>query len=77
MNVVLKEPAAVVVTVVGEVATPVPSYFIVIVEDGEKPVPVAVIVDPTVPLVELSASEVVMEKVAEAEFEDVSAAVTV
>lgn len=76
-NVALNEPVVVVVTVVGEVVTVVPSYLIVIVEEAAYPVPVAVTVDPTVPLVGISPTDVVMLKVAEAEFDEVSPAVMV
>ncbi len=76
VNAALKEPAVELVIVTGEVESVVPSYLIVIVEVAAKPVPDAVTVVPTVPLVGLRAREVSMLKFAVAEFDDGSVAVT-
>ncbi len=77
VNVALNAPAVDVVTVAGEVVTVVPSYLMVMVEEAAKPVPVTVMVAPTLPLAGLSVMEEIMLKVAVAEWEDASVAVTV
>ena len=77
LNVAVKEPVAVVVIVAGEVVTVAPLNLIVTVDVPEKPVPVTVTVDPTVPLAGLRESVVFMVNVAEPESDWVSAAVTV
>ena len=73
----LKDPIVEEATVVGDVATIVPSYLTVIVEEAAKPVPDTVIVVPTAPPVGLRVMEALTENVADAEFEDASVAVTV
>jgi len=77
VNVALNAPAVDVVTVAGEVVTVVPSYLMVMVEEAAKPVPVTVMVAPTLPLAGLSVMEEIMLKVAVAEWEDASVTVTV
>src|SRR6266571_7105376 len=77
VKVALNAPAVDVVTVAGEVVTVVPSYLMVMVEEAAKPVPVTVMVAPTLPLAGLSVMEEIMLKVAVAEWEDASVAVTV
>jgi len=77
VKVALNAPAVDVVTVVGEVVTVVPSYLMVMVEEAAKPVPVTVMVAPTLPLAGLSVMEEIMLKVAVAEWEDASVTVTV
>jgi len=77
VNVALNAPAVDVVTVAGEVVTVVPSYLMVMVEEAAKPVPVTVMVAPTLPLAGLSVMEEIMLKVAVAEWEEASVTVTV
>ena len=76
-KVALKDPIVDVATVVGEVVTADPSYLIVIVDEAAKPVPATVTVAPTGPLVGPRVMDAVTEKIAEAELEDASFAVTV
>ncbi len=77
VKVALNEPMVEEATVVGDVATVVPSYLMVMVEEAAKPVPVMVITVPVGPPVGLSAIEAVTEKVAEAVRDNASVAVTV
>ena len=62
----MKEPVAVVVTVVGEVVTIVPSYLMVIVEEEANPLPVTLTLEPVMLLVGLALIDALTEKVAEA-----------
>ncbi len=73
----LKDPAVFVVTVAGVVVTVVPSYLMVIVEEAAKPLPVTVTVEPTIPVAVLKVMKATMLKVAVAECDDASVAVTV
>jgi hypothetical protein len=64
VNVALKDPSELVVTVAGVVVWVVPSYLMVIVEEAEKPLPVTVTVVPTLPVEGLSVIEATMLNVA-------------
>ncbi len=77
MKEALKEPAVDDVTVAGVVVTVVPSYLTVIVDEAAKPVPVTVTVEPTRPLEGFRVMEAMMLKVAVAEWDEESVAVTV
>jgi hypothetical protein len=76
-NVALKEPMVDEATVVGDVVCVVPSYFMVMVEDGANPVPDTVTVVATVPPVGPRVIAAVTENVAVAVWDDMSVAVTV
>ncbi len=76
MKVALNEPTLEDVIVVGVVGCVVPSYLMVIVDEGAKPVPVTVTTVPPMPFAGLSAMDAATVKVARAECEP-SLAVTV
>jgi hypothetical protein len=77
MKVPLNVPVDVEAIVAGEVAWAIPSYFMVIVEEGAKPVPDTVTVPPAIVVVGLRLIDALTLNVAEPVWADTSVAVTV